>query len=389
MKIIAFSAHDYFSSSSPMTSRLRAYMKALLFAGVEAEVFMISSNSRPDGVFEGVPFRYEIMQSSRRHVYAFRKELASIFAQKAQECDLIFTSEDTSSMITELCHAVHSVKGKIVIELNENPYTIISSRKDFRIVNYLKRFYFIYFTLKKVDGVITISRALHDLALKHVRNGVPVERIPILSHVKSVLPDQSPLPESKFILHAGSLSEQKDGIKAMIKSFHLANSRLNDKLKLVFTSTTAFPSLIKWITLFIEKNGLENNVIFTGYLEEQILKKYLDNAALAIINKPKNSQNMFNFPTKLTDLLPRGVPCIISKTGELNNFFTDRVNAYMVEPDSWQEIAEKIVEIVNNPEIARKVGQRGMELCEREFYYENHANSLMKFYSQILKGGYA
>jgi len=387
MKVIAFDDHKYYSSMSPMTSRLRAYMKALLFAGVEVEVFMISSNPHPDGVFEGVPFRYEIMQSSRRQVNAFRKELASIFARKAQECDVIFTSEDKSSIITELCRAVHSVNGKIVIELNENPYTIISSRKDFRIVNYLKRFYFIYSTLKNVDGVISISRALHDLAMKHVRAGVPVARIPILSHVKSVVPDQSPMPCSKFILHAGSLSEQKDGIKAMIKSFHLANSRLNDKHKLVFTSTTAFPKLKKWIVRFIEENGLEKQVIFTGYLEEHIMKKYFDNTFLAIINKPENSQNMFNFPTKLTELLPRGVPCIISKTGELNHFFTDKVNCYMVEPDSWQEIADKIIEIVNNPDLAKMVGQSGRELCEREFFFESHANSLKNFYSQVKELG--
>lgn len=371
-----------------MTSRLRAYMKALLLAGVEVEVFMISSNPNPASFFEGVPYRYEMIQSSRKQINAFRKELALIFARNASECDVIFTSEDQSCMINDLCDAVHSVQGKIAIELNENPYSIISSRKEFRSVNRLKRLYFNYSILNKVDGVITISHALHNLAVKHVKLGVPVIRIPILSHYNSVTPDESPLPDTKFILHAGSLSEHKDGIKAMIKSFHLANNRLNNNLKLVFTSTTAFPKLKKWIARFIKDNGLESNVIFTGYLEEHVLKNYLDNTVLAIINKPENSQNMFNFPTKLTELLPRGVPCIISKTGELNNFFIDKENCYMVKPDSWQEIADKIVDIVNNPEVSKAVGQRGRELCEREFYYENHANSLTNFYRQIIKGKY-
>ena len=182
-----------------------------------------------------------------------------------------------------------------------------------------------------------------------------------------------------YILHAGTISEVKDGVKAMLKAFLLANNKLEGKLKFIFTHNKSFPSLLKWVNNFIEKHDLNESIEFWGVVPNDKLNELYDNCALAIINKPINSQNEYNFPTKLTQYLQREIPLIISRTGELKNYFTDNINALLVEPNNAEQISEKIITLIKNPSFAYEIGCNGRKLALKKFYYKNYSKDMKDF----------
>ena len=386
MKVIAFSTSVYPNGFTPMSHRLHYYMKALQLEGANVEIVMPSREEKEGGMHENIPYSYVKVDSTRSR-FSNRKviqEYAEIFSTLAKRCNVVFTSEDRNYAILKLSKSVHAAGGKIVIELNENPYSIFSSRIDTRLFLNLKRWIFLHKILPKVDGIITISRALSDLVSKYKAEHAALVRIPVLSGEKEI--KRSNLYKGvPYILHAGALSEQKDGVKAMLNSFKIAHHKLNGNLKFIFTSKYGFPSLITWIDKFIQKNGLTNAIEFKGIVSKEELETLYENCSLAILNKPSNPQNDFNFPTKLSELLPRSIPIIATATGELSFYFKDNVNAFLVEANNSELIADKIIYIISNPKEAEIVGANGRALAEKEFYYLNIADDLYKFYEKVTK----
>lgn len=361
-------------------------MKALIKAGVSVEIVMPSNQKKAGGEYEGVPYSFvKIVNKSNR--FSNRKlinEYAKLFHSLANRCDILYTSEDRCFSLLKLTNAVQSAGKKIVIELNENPYSIFSSRIDTRWTLNIRRFFFLQFVLPKVDGVISISQNLYHVASTYKSKKAEVVKIPILTGNKS-LPKNSSYKGTPFILHAGALSEQKDGIKAMLIAFQIAHKRLNGRLKFIFTQKRGFPSLMKWVDNFIKQNQLEHSIEFRGIIPKEELDELYANCSLAIVNKPSNPQNDYNFPTKLTELLPRGIPVIVSSTGELKNYFIDNENACLVEGNNAEQIAEKIVLIIKNPEVAKSIGENARITAEKYFYYENHADQLTEFFKKVIK----
>lgn len=385
MKVIAFYPGIYPEGFAPMSYRLHYYMKALQISGVEVEVVTPAESEIRSGIYDNIPYRFvKVTPRNRLNGRQINKEYVLICGELAKKCDVVFTTNEGNLYLKKIADAVHAVGGKLALEINENPYSIIASRLNTKLSLSIKRLYFLKRILKKVDGIIVISQPLFDLISSNKNINAAVVRIPILTgdKFKKIEIEKGGIP---YILHAGALSEQKDGVKAMLEAFAIAHKKLDGNLKFIFTNRSGFPSLLRWIEQFTRKNKLEKFVEFKGLVPLNELDELYNKCAMAIINKPSNAQNDFNFPTKLTELLPRGIPVIVSSTGELKNFFVDNQNAFVVGADNAEQIADKILYIQSHPEEVSIVTRNGKLLAEKEFYYLNHADKLLDFFTKLIK----
>jgi glycosyltransferase involved in cell wall biosynthesis len=384
MKIAAYTSSIHIDLITPMANRLQNYMMALKSSGADVKIVMPSFEQTGSGIFRSISYSFEKIHinSKRFRIIKLNKAYTSIIQNVARENDIIFTSEDSITSISRQIRTVHNTGAKIVIELNENPYSVPGSRKDLRLLLKIKQKYFLNNILPEVDGIITISRALYDLALKHKGPTTEVIRIPILTPEKRIYRNLN-YKGIPFILHAGSLSESKDGIQAMLQGFLLAHKKLDGKLKFIFTSQMGFPKLLTWIRKFIAENNLEKFIEFKGLIPKNELEKLYNTCSLVIVNKPSNPQNDYNFPTKLTEILPREIPLIITNTGELKYYFIDNENSFVVAPNDYNEIANKIIKIIMNPNNTLRITNNARIMAEREFYYENYSEKLFQFFTRV------
>jgi glycosyltransferase involved in cell wall biosynthesis len=385
MKVIALNTSEYPPRHSPMSQRLHCYMLALKQEGHEVKVFSFSKELF-SGVYEGIPYESLVFNYKNPFIYTpnYLNALKQILYPILKGNDVFFHSEDRVSTILAIQKVANHLNVKTVIELNEFPYSYKSRRLEFMFLQFLRQRIYFNYVLKKVGGVIAISRSLESRAMRFNKN---VIRIPILT--KHLEIERSPgLSEIPFILHAGALSENKDGIKAVFKAFNMAQRELKGNLNLVFTVKKGLPSLMKWIGEFIIKNNLEDKVYFKGILSEEDMNRLYNDCSLAIVNKPNNLQNSHNFPTKLSELLPRKIPVVVSSTGELNYFFKNNVNCLLVEPNDILEIANSIVKIIQLDEVVEKTTSNAMMLSQQMFYYKNHSRLLSQHFSKVKLSDY-
>lgn len=380
MKVIAFYPGVYPEGFAPMSYRLHYYMKALQMQGVDVEIVVPSDNGNKEGIYDNVPYRHiTTVKRTRFNSSVIVNEYVKICDNISRQCDVLFTTFKNK----KLADVVHFNGCKIVIEINENPFSNKASITDTSIILWVKRYWFLKKTIKSFDGIITISHSLFGLVLNYKNCNTEVIRIPILTGVKEI--DRKEVSGIPYILHAGALNEHKDGIKAMLKAFAIAHKELNGNLKFIFTNKIGFSALLNWIDRFIIRNNLQNEIEFKGIVPKKELDLLFDGCVMAILNKPVNIQNNYNFPTKLTELLPRNIPIIISRTGEINHYFTDNVNAYMIEPNNPEQIAEKIIRIINSPQEANRIALNGKKLANDLFYYERHSTDLYNFFKIVSK----
>jgi glycosyltransferase involved in cell wall biosynthesis len=169
----------------------------------------------------------------------------------------------------------------------------------------------------------------------------------------------------------------------MFEAFAKACTQLSVPLRFILTSKVMHPRLQEKVESIIIENKLNERVIFKGLISKEEVDELKQNCSMVVINKPSNWQNDYNFPSKLAEILITGVPVIASSTGEIGSFLKDYETGFIVPANDIAAIAEKIIYIINNPEIAHKIGQNGKKLAIGKFYYMNYADELSDFFKNV------
>jgi glycosyltransferase involved in cell wall biosynthesis len=378
MRINALSTSAYPPEHSPMAHRLHCYLLALKESGQNVKVYFFDEK-RITGEFEGIPYESIDFKYTNHIINSPRnlQRLQEILFPIIKECDIFFHSEDRISNILAIQKVAKSCNTKTIVELNEFPYGFKIRRLDFYLFRLLKQLLFFQYVIGKVGGVIVISKSLELLTRKYNKN---VIKIPVLTKHFEIkrFPSNSHIP---FILHAGALSENKDGIKVVLEAFNIAQKQLNGNLHLIFTIKKGLPSLLRWIDDFTIKNQLNDKIFFKGVLCHEDLNQLYNDCSLAILNKPNNIQNRNNFPTKLTELLPRKIPVIVSNTGELKEYFKNKINSLVVRDNDKDAIAKAIIQLICNHNLKENLSNKALLLSQRVFYYKNYVQQLSDFFN--------
>jgi hypothetical protein len=69
----------------------------------------------------------------------------------------------------------------------------------------------------------------------------------------------------------------------------------------------------------------------------------------------------------------------------LCDFLTDRVNAYVAEPGSESDFADRMIAVLRDSEKANQVGAAGQQTCLLQLEYRTHADSLAKFFIDCIE----
>lgn len=389
------------------TYRIHCYAKALLKEGVSVEVVSARSQRKYSGrffnyysVFDNVPYTIIINGDNPKI-----KWLSYLWAELNSyillaHCLFTFRKYDLLWLYglgviprLLLVPALHLVGKKVILELNEYPYSNEGNKLTrIPIVQRLLKWTTFRVVFPQLDGIVVISERLRLVASTYSPM-VPVLKVPILVEAREyhATSKRSRLNDAPhpylYLFHAGSLSTQKDGIIAVVQAYANAAVELRKmsiRLDLVFTNNKTLTNVWEKIKQILITDNLWGQLKITGYLGESELQSYLRHACALIINKPPCLQNNFNFPTKLGDYLLSGRPVIAAAKGiELNNFIVNDVNGCIVPPNDVQEMSKALVNLCLNTEKADELGAAGQELALKLFDYRKNSRAIKDFLNLI------
>lgn len=382
------------------TNRIKCYARAIHKGGMECEVLVCGctelnpnriNNTVAVGTFDGVPFRYmggTTTDTRPKYIRLFGQYLRLKMAEKYIRKNMkkgdvlfLFMAGEVDRMLRFM--KIAKSKGAFCVrDLCELPYgtgaeTEYAIRK--RKITIEKQF-------PKLDGIISISDALMNLAKTYTPSSCKHIKVPIMVEYEHYYIDKQPKSEGvPYIFHAGTLYQQKDGILGMIEAFGMARQRLNFPIKYVLTSNIKASSHPEEIKQLINKYQLEDSLEFVGYLNRNQIKEYLSNASLVISNRPKSQQDYYGFSTKVGEYLASGTPLLMTNWGEAVNWLENGETAFITEPEDTEALADAIVHIFTNPEESHRIGLAGQEVCHQCFDFRNWSKPLVEFMNQLGK----
>lgn len=399
MKVIILTGES-FPNGMAATNRISYYARAIKEGGIDCEVLIFRrtevygqppKNINGQGTLEGIPFRF-IGGTPLRGSNVFIRQLndrcdvwqtEKYLSRNLQKGDVLFFFMGKYVKLMLRFMSIARKKGAFCVrDLCELPYgTGLETKRAIQL-----RKITLEQQLPQLDGVISISDALLNLAKSYTGQSCKHIKVPIMVDFdKYDIPDDSEKAEVPYIFHSGTLYQQKDGILGMIEAFGKARRKIRENIAFVSTGTLDTSPHKNEISNLIRKYHLEGNIRFTGYLSCKELQDYMSKASLVIINKYCNQQNRYCFSTKLGEYLAASKPVVITNVGEAVNWLENKKSAYIVEPEDTDALADAIVQVFTHQEESRMVGIAGKEVCRQCFDYHNWSQPLAEFMNQLGK----
>lgn len=232
--------------------------------------------------------------------------------------------------------------------------------------------------LKKCDKVISphpeISMILKSLSINYIE--IPnIVRSPALIENSSDVFNQFGLKQQPVISFIARLNSFKDPI-TLIKSVPLVLTK-NTSVQFVFAGDGP---LLSDILNLIENNPNNNAIKILGMIDNPLQLLSITSIFVAL----SRIENIWS--TSLVEAMKSEVPCIVTKSGTTESHLTHMKNAYLIDLNNHEELADAIVFLLDNPNIMRQIGVGGKNLITKTFLTEEEITErVIKIYKELLK----
>ncbi|MFZ3079300.1 MAG: glycosyltransferase family 4 protein [Bellilinea sp.] len=226
-------------------------------------------------------------------------------------------------------------------------------------------------TFNRIDQFITSTEFTRNKFAE--ARFTKTEKISILGNYLQ-LPLPEPLftkPADGYIAYLGRLSEEK-GISTLIKAV-AGIEGLTLKIAGDGPERNALQEMVKKLKL--------ERVEFAGQIPEEDKWNFLRNAICTVIP----SKCYENFPLLILECMAVGTPVIGSNLGSIPYIIKDRQNGLIYDPSKPDDLKERILWLLDSPEDAKTMAQRGRETIEKDYAPQRHDQQLMRIYETLMQ----
>ncbi|MBI5079616.1 glycosyltransferase family 4 protein [Candidatus Wolfebacteria bacterium] len=235
--------------------------------------------------------------------------------------------------------------------------------------------------LEYADKIFAVSCALKNALgdngignIEVVHNGIESADWRISEGAANGFLGKFNLKGKKIILFGGRLNEAKGS-----REITLAMKEIIKKIpETVLLVVGKIGGEARKILNFAKKEGIGNNIIATGWLSGEFLKAsyHVCDAAVA------PSVCFDSFPTVNLEAMACRKPVVATCFGGSKEAVLDGETGYIINPFNIEEMADKIIYLLENPEIAEKFGEAGYERVKKEFSVEKMAGEYLNWYKK-------
>jgi glycosyltransferase involved in cell wall biosynthesis len=189
--------------------------------------------------------------------------------------------------------------------------------------------------------------------------------------------NESILGNSHQLIYIGWISRLKNVLLILNALNLLKNKNINYSLNIVgeFKEDLYKQQVIK----FINEHELNGQVIFKGQLTQEQVKTELDNSSIFIL--PSLQENL---PVSIAEAMARSKIVIASDVGAISEMFEDGISGFLIPPNDYNKLADKLEFLYFNKEIAIEVAKKAHVNASEKYKPELIAKKTLDFYSHVL-----
>lgn len=251
-------------------------------------------------------------------------------------------------------------KARFFMEFTEIPYYKIKPGV-LRLFQSKSQFY----AAKRADFVCVISQGLS----RYYQNK-GIEKIYVINMFVdfdrfTANDDNETQYDPNLISYCGTVSNSKDGVDILIKSFALTHTT-HPSARLNIIGSTSHEAM-KTLHDLVQDLQVEGSVSFLGRVPYKSIPILLKQSGILALARPSSCQAEYGFPTKLGEYLCSTRPVVITRTGEIDHFLTDHESCVFAMPDNAVDFSEKLNWCLDNYPSATMIGKNGYYVAKTYF----------------------
>lgn len=200
-----------------------------------------------------------------------------------------------------------------------------------------------------------------------IRNGMDFEEF----FVGNVMKPQK--KKGKIVLTASRLSYEK-GIQFFVEA---AKIILEEKKDVRFLIAGEGP-LRKTLEEFVKKCCIQDNVTFTGYIKD--IQNLIAQSDIVVL--PSLWEGL---PNIVIEAMAMKKPVVATDVGGTNEIIRDGENGFLVPPGNSVKLAEKIMLLLLNENIAKEFGENAFTFVRKNYDISLMISSYESLYQSLLK----
>ena len=199
-----------------------------------------------------------------------------------------------------------------------------------------------------------------------LRNGFDTERIEIHAPVprNNSVPFQSSFSARNLIIYAGQLIRGK-GVDVLLEA--LARLRLDFECFILGDGNHKV-----YCQELSRKRGLENRVLFKGYVPPEEMKSYYSEASLAVMSSVWPEP----FGAVGLEAMRYGLPVVAFDAGGIKEWLIDKVNGFLVPHMDRAQFAMRVEQLLQDKTLARQMGAKGCQLVHEKYNFTKYIDGL-------------
>lgn len=241
--------------------------------------------------------------------------------------------------------------------------------------------------LHEADLILPISKWLKEHL---VRQGVPESKIlPCPSGVDTEfffnqdggnIRNKYHLNGYNTIIYVGVLGKAR-GLDVLIQAFSVVMKK--KKVKLIMVGEGNDEDYLKQLA---NELNVQDNIIFTGRVIHKEIPDYIASADIGVSPVAPLYFFKLSSPIKLLEYMSMAKPVIANEEIYEQREILEESGAGILIPFTPEALAEAMIKLLDNPELAAEMGQRGKEWVVKNRSYEILARPIEQGYFKLLEG---
>lgn len=241
-----------------------------------------------------------------------------------------------------------------------------------KLISFLVKAYEKY-ACAKLDGVVTATPFIRDKFLNINKHSIDINNYPRLKEFKKVSTNYI---KEKKVCYVGGISNVRGGYE-MVSALSLISTDSILELAGDFPDSkfeTKLRSLDGW-----------KKVKYLGYVDREQINQTLSSSIAGLVVLHPTTSYLDALPVKMFEYMCAGIPVISSNFPLWKSIVDEAQCGVCVDPLESLEIANAIDYFVNNPDVAKNMGENGKKAVLEKYNWNFEEQKLFDFYKQILR----
>jgi len=137
---------------------------------------------------------------------------------------------------------------------------------------------------------------------------------------------------------------------------------------------TALPPLRQKVA----EENLAKHFYFSGWVKQEEVARYISASDIGLVILPDSLSARGRVTLKEFEYWACGVPVIVPELPALEEVVEEGETGFFYQPDDSKSLAQKIMLLIENKDMIKEMGQRGMEMVKEKFEWQKLANQYVE-----------